>query len=482
MTQADRSPLGRYRHRVAIAIAAIGILVAAAPAAAAGPDIDPSQPASLTITKQRAASDFTVWSVTSQTDTGAPDVTTNEGWTEISELFDRVGSNPTANDLDNAGYDLTEVPATTTSATAETFADLDLGLYYVAETTPAPGYDPVLPFLVTVPTTDPAAPAGTSWLYDVVVEPKNRAVTAKSVDDVDAFHSDVPGNPGSAGDAVEWTIRGNIEDGDEDLYRVTDDLDSRLRFTGATAGLDAAGTVTPFVAGDYTVASSPRPGSGDRVVVSLTDAGLAKVNAADPATTQVVVTVTSTVRAGTTGRITNGATIQQTGDIVTEVPDVSTRWGAIRIRKESAAGATLQGASFEVYASHTNDYGTASTTGLAGTTNADGSATITGLRYSDFAEGAAIGTTDPAYAYYWLVETRAPNGFELLPEPVPFQITSGNANDDIVDVTIENVPTNGGFELPLTGGTVPTLVIYAAGAMLIVGAVFLLARARRARV
>lgn len=481
MIATDRRSRGRYRSRVALALAAIGILVAAGPAAAAGPDIDPNQPGSLTITKQRAASDFTVWAVTSQTNTGAPDLTTNEGWNEVSGLFDQLGSNPTAGAVNAAGYDLTVVPATSTTATAETFEGLDLGLYYVAETTAAPGYDPVLPFLVTIPTTDPSAPAGTSWLYDVVVAPKNRAVTAKAVNDADAFHSDVAGNPGSAGDPVSWTIRGNIEDGDEDLYRVTDDLDARLRFTGATAALDTAGTVTPLSAGDYSVASSPRPSAGDRVVVSLTDSGLAKINATDPTTTQVVVTITTTVRAGTTGNIVNGATIQQTGDIVTEVPDTSTRWGAIRIRKESPAGATLQGAAFEVFASHTNEYGTATTTGLTGTTDADGIATIAGIRYSDFAGGAVIGTTDPAYAYYWLVETRAPDGFELLPEAVPFQITSANANDNFVDVTVENVPTNGGFELPLTGGSVPTFVFYGAGALLIIGSAILIVRARRAR-
>jgi fimbrial isopeptide formation D2 family protein len=117
----------------------------------------------------------------------------------------------------------------------------------------------------------------------------------------DAFSADVPGSAGATGDAVAWTIRGNIENGSEDLYTITDDLDPRLRFTGAQASLDIDGTLTPLDPADFTVTTSPTPANGSHVVVELTASGLAKINAADPATTRVVATINTTIRANARG-------------------------------------------------------------------------------------------------------------------------------------------------------------------------------------
>ncbi|MFP3599591.1 LPXTG cell wall anchor domain-containing protein, partial [Chryseobacterium sp. SIMBA_029] len=47
-----------------------------------------------------------------------------------------------------------------------------------------------------------------------------------------------------------------------------------------------------------------------------------------------------------------------------------------------------------------------------------------------------------------------------------------------VDLQVKNIPSNGGFQLPLTGG-VGTGVLYAAGGLLVVGAALMFVRSRR---
>jgi uncharacterized surface anchored protein len=44
----------------------------------------------------------------------------------------------------------------------------------------------------------------------------------------------------------------------------------------------------------------------------------------------------------------------------------------------------------------------------------DGTLTLSGLRYSDWANGAAVAPGSADYRTYYLVETTAPAGYELL--------------------------------------------------------------------
>lgn len=132
-----------------------------------------------------------------------------------------------------------------------------------------------------------------------------------------------------------------------------------------------------------------------------------------------------------------------------------------------------------MYASNSDDFTTAATTGLTGTTAADGTATFGSIRYSDHARGDGISNASPAYQYYWLVETTAPAGHELLPDAIPFQLTDANSSDFTVGVTVENVPVNGGFTLPLTGGSFATFLFYVVGLLLVAGAIVLIMRTRR---
>ena len=98
------------------------------------------------------------------------------------------------------------------------------------------------------------------------------------------------------------------------------------------------------------------------------------------------------------------------------------------------------------------------------TTGQDGAATIDGL---------AAGT-------YYLVETAAPEGYQLDATPIEVVITASTddgatADSLIVSKTIDNTKTPA---LPVTGGA-GTVAITAAGVVLVAGAAMLIVRARK---
>lgn len=73
---------------------------------------------------------------------------------------------------------------------------------------------------------------------------------------------------------------------------------------------------------------------------------------------------------------------------------------------------------------------------------------------------------------YYLIETEAPAGYNLLAEPVKVEINGSDANVDSLTVTT-NVENHTGSLLPGTGG-IGTRIFYIAGAALLLGAVVVL--------
>ena len=159
-----------------------------------------------------------------------------------------------------------------------------------------------------------------------------------------------------------------------------------------------------------------------------------------------------------------------------------TKWGNITLEKVNENGAALAGASFSVYTTAADAKAGTNPVTLGGqtvfTVAANGQLTISGLRYSNFANGATVAPGDPAYRTYYLVETTAPDGYELLAAPVSFLVTAATTAVG-VDLQVKNVPSNSGFELPFTGGP-GTTILYGAGLLILAGAVLLLVRSRRA--
>lgn len=476
---------GRLRVLV-LAIAAIGLamLGLARPAGAASPSLpDPTKTGSITIHKfetpdtpttlphNGTAVDTTGLTPMSgvtfsvQKVTGI-DLTTNQGWQDANTLSSSFNPANAPGSITSAGYTLSAAagsPVTTNASGTAALSGLPLGLYLVTETSWPAGATPSTPFLVSVPLTDPDSE--NAWLYDVNVYPKN-AVTnvSKTVKDEAAI---------KLGDAVTWSITADIPNVSTiDGYKITDQLDTKLTYVDATATV-AGATLTKGT--DYTVSLDA---ATNTVTVDFTASGRAVLAAHN--TAQVVVKVDTKVNA--VGEIANTALLypnqssfnvtpgQPGGPVVT--PPVLTKWGSVTVQKTDQNGAALAGAVFSVYATQADAEAGNNPIALGGQTTfavaADGKLTISGLRYSDFANGVTVTSGQAGWQDYWLAEVKAPNGYELLADPIKFDVTAATTAVG-VDLTVKNMPANAGFQLPFTGGP-GGLFIYLGGALLLVGA------------
>lgn len=477
------------RVAAGLLIAGIAALTLAAPASAATPNlVDPDAVGSLTIHKYEAPETptglpadgteqnvaltplagvgFTVYKV------DTIDLTTNQGWIDASELGDL---NPdSVADITAAGYTASAVGGQTlTDANGEiALTNLDLGLYFVVETAPLAGSTGVAPFLVTVPLTDPAN--DDAWLYDVHVYPKNALTGAtKTVED----SADI-----KVGDEIDFTITADIPNiAVIDGYKIVDTLDAKLDYVSAAVTLVDG---TALAATDYTVTHDA---TTNAVTVEFTPAGRAVLAAHNG--TEVQVVLTAAVNA--VGEVSNTAVLypnagsytvapgQPGGPTVT--PEVITKWGEITVEKTDESGSPITGAVFSVYPTQQDAIDGTNAIVLDGTTEfavaADGTVTISGLRYSDWADNASVAPGEDGYRTYWLAEIVAPDGFELLAEPIEFTVTADTTAAGI-DLEVVNVPSNAGFTLPMTGGAGTTLFL-AGGALLLAGAVLLAVRSRR---
>lgn len=348
--------------------------------------------------------------------------------------------------------------------------DVDLGIVKVGPAVYTPGSP--LTYTLTVTNHGPGASSGYVHVY-----PKNAVTTAtKTAVDADAVQ---------LGDDVTFTISSDIPNADPiDGFRIVDVLDPKLDHVATVVTLADGTTIVEGV--DYTVSHDA---ATNAVTVDFTADGRAIL--ADRNTTRVVVDIVTTVN--TIGEIVNQALVYPHAasfDIEpgepggpTTTPEVETRWGGITIEKVAEGGATLTGAVFQVFTSAADAAAQTNPVTLNGETEfevvaADGTLTIEGLRYSDFANGGTVAPGEAGYVQYYLVEVQAPDGYELLAEPIDFTITAATTAAGI-DLTVTNVPHNGGFQLPFTGGT-GTGLLYLVGLGLIAGGiVFLVVRRRK---
>jgi fimbrial isopeptide formation D2 family protein/LPXTG-motif cell wall-anchored protein len=314
-------------------------------------------------------------------------------------------------------------------------------------------------------------------MYNVNVYPKNAVTGAtKTVSDTSAL---------KLGDSVQWAITGDIPNVNPiDGYRIVDQLDPKLTYSNATVAISNGATLT--LGTDHTIVFDS---TANTLTVDFTASGRA-ILAANP-TAKVVVTVNTTVKA--VGQISNSAAVypnkasfnitpgQPNGPAIT--PPVTTKWGDIVLQKQdSKTAAPLAGAAFSVYATQADALAGTNPIAVSGvsswTTDATGKLVISGLRYSNWANGAAVSPGQPGYQSYWLVETKAPAGYELLAQPLETTVTSSDPS--VVTVTVKNVPQNAGFQLPLTGGT-GTWTLTAGGILVLAGAGLVLLTGRRKR-
>ena len=416
------------------------------------------------------------------------DLTTQAGWDKLA------GYNGNVDTAKADGTD-TAVTKTTSGGGLAKFDSLPLGAYVVTETATPPGYVGSKPFIITVPMTHPTDL--NKWVYDVHAYPKNsKAGIEKTVND-----ADTP----AVGSAISYTIKSDVPAAAAlDYYDVVDQYDKRVELPESGITLKIINTPTGDVAltkgTDYTlVAADATDGLTKFWTAEFTAAGRQKLldNRKDD-TTKVQMDLSGTVaqKVESDGLFKNKAILLPNapsngwtpGSGTVPPPDypnseVVSKFGKVKITKVSSANATtkLSGAQFEVYKCTPQSTPTANFESVdatldkklspAGTTtyetDANGEVTIDGLRNNDWENNKAV--TNPGW--YCLVETKAPDGFELQTRPIAFQIlqtNSDDANHYTLETTVKDVPKNGGFNLPLTGAA-GVGVLIGAGALLVGG-------------
>lgn len=397
---------------------------------------------------------------------------TNAGWQDAQKAVDAFDPFAPATSLTGAGFALANGQSEVTGpgGLAE-FTNLPVGLYLVEETaTPAVAANesitPAMPFLITVPLTDPADLH--QWVYDVHAYPKNI---------VSAVEKEVVDNPAfSLGEVIDWPITSTIPGGSVTTkYEVADTLDKKLEYVSTTVAINGS-AVTDFTATLDSASNTVTTVLGASARQAAFDA--LQMNP------QAKVLITHTTKVVSAGEITNDATLtfQREGEPETDTPstEAETKFGGINILKHDREGKNLAGAVFQVRAAHENDFSKSAIISVNGvdswTTDANGKTAVDGLRYSGWADGEAVSEDSGKYNFYWLVETKAPTGYELLANPIPFVIDSQVAQAITVDVV--NTPHNAGGELPKTGAA-GTVGLITAGIVLVLGGGYLAIRSTR---
>ena len=346
------------------------------------------------------------------------------------------------------------------------------------------------------------------WVYDVHAYPKNsKANIDKTVKD-----DTTP----AIGSEISYTLKSDVPAAEAlDYYDVVDQYDKRVELPEAGVTLKIVDGKTGEVAlvkdTDYKLISADgTDGKTKFWTAEFTAAGRQKLldNRKDD-TTKVQMDLVGTVK----DKVENDGLFKNKAILLPNAPsngwtpgsgevpppdypnsEVVSKFGKVKITKVSAkdTAAKLQGAEFEVYQCTPQSTPTANFESVdatldkklspAGTstytTDANGEVTIDGLRNNDWENNEAV--TNPGW--YCLVETKAPEGFELQTRPIAFQVLQTNStadNEYTLATTVKDVPTNGGFNLPLTGAA-GVGVLIGAGALLVGGsAAIALANKRR---
>lgn len=360
-----------------------------------------------------------------------------------------------------------------TNGTA-TFADLAMGEYFIRPTSTTSVYQLMLQKV------EPTVVAGKYVIDDVTFSAKHEEVTVDKIADKTSV---------TKGEKVTYTIKVDVptyasQATDKSFY-VADLLPDGLTIDPASikvqigeANVDtAAYTLDTTATAAYTFklsvsttqyAEKWSANGGDKLKITYT----ATLN--DDNTTAVNVKETNTV----TFDYSNYPYVENSHAQKTDTVDVTTF--AIKIDKyvDGTPSTKLANAKFDLYRTATQaeiDAGTAVTiphTSIQGiklegdkVTNADGVATFE--KYE---------ANENKYDYY-LVETQAPSGYNILDEAVKVNFTDANVEATAGFYTVE-VPNSSGITLPKTGGT-GTVIFTIIGIALMAGAVVLFVVSRK---
>lgn len=410
-------------------------------------------------------------------------------WKKYSEI-NRTGvtksNNGVPTKIDNYNLKLEATLVTDKNGEAKTDS-LPIGFFYIAQdnvqssggklnTTSAP-------FLASIPLADPE---GAEWNFDVQVYPKSTTMSVtKKVQDKGV-------NAGSG--TITYTVEGDVPvlpqgQNKYNRYIFSDQQPSQVRW-------DKKQPKVQFVAGkegevkatldkeDYVFEEVS--GKEGLVKLTLTQSGLKKlqdyrmgengvqavenlnvrltyvanlnkmsINIKDPELTQV----NKAYMFADTHFSLDGKDLPGNPDNPNDKTDIraeiESRYGRIDAKKVTNDGTTaLKGAEFQLYKCNA---GTGEATIKPGAkplnvggkdkwvSNDKGEFSIVGIQLEDYANGGAANTGEFDYC---LVESKAPRGYTKNPAPIRVEL---NNNTRKLAPTLVNIPSNGGFDLPLTG-------------------------------
>lgn len=373
----------------------------------------------------------------------------------------------------------------------EKSVDLPMGFYIVNEI-PQKGTSVVKPFAVALPMTNNTS---NGWNYDVHVYPKNQVFN---------IQKDVSDRYAVPGSTIEYTLTGDtVAPKDKattySRYAMTDRQPEHIKVNREKGenGIRVSIGDTALEAGDYNVRAGKAADTD--TVIELTESGLKKLFDARKADPSVKVIVKVKAVVGDVGKdATNGKPDRQVNRAYLfaesdsgnpddpkeeEVPndDAESQFGKVTLNKTDNEAKPLEGAEFQLYRCEQGKTGPEAKT-IAGpitvngkdtwTTGKDGKVSVTGLQLEDFYNGKQNADEFD----YCFVEKQAPEGFELLPNPATFSVKSGS---EAAELNVENIPDNGGNDLPFTGENGIMWILAAAGLLGVVGVAMFLSTGRR---
>lgn len=369
-----------------------------------------------------------------------------------------------------------------TSGTNDAGGNFTVGAYLVTEKAFG-NYTVADPFIVTLPHA-----VGNSWNYTQTVTPKNQLV------EVDKTVSDAGVH---LGEDIAYTISASIPAEDLTSLVIIDDLPDELGAAQSIA-VETVGAIDPLqdidlaLGDDYGLANDPLA-DANTLTVTLTPEGLTKLNnlrTSNPGLTLEVSFVAKVVALPDNGVISNDVIVNYPNQIIntgtTSDPDdgAETRLGQLTVNKIDTAGAPITGdATFQLWRcslvgnawtvegpsalpvitdpnvtteAERAAYAAGSPNGVmptSFTTAPTGTATIYGVQAFNFENGE-----DTADSNICLVETEAPAGYNLNPQPVPVTDYTNTAPQTPADVNyamvadFENLKNDELVNLPETGG------------------------------
>ncbi|MCL2654260.1 MAG: SpaH/EbpB family LPXTG-anchored major pilin [Coriobacteriia bacterium] len=466
-----------------------------------GEAADASHLPSATDAKPLGGVTFKVYSVTIDSDTEngqgvypAPGAITITGGTPAAptQITDSKGTTfsitSAPGSLSSTGI-ITVLNGAEDDATATT-GDIAQGIYLVIEQdASALGVTaPSAPFVVAVPM---AKADGTGWTNPVHVYPKNEKLTMTKT----ASKPSV-----TVGDAVAWTINAAVPSDLSDIvsYEVSDQLDNALTYVSVTEPIvalkaDGISTINVPSSGSPVLYTITAGTASVPVKVTFNTDGIAWLKTNNIRSVKIVINTlvnNKIIDAAHHDVIDNTAkaTFTNLDDVITDITSnkEEVHTGTVEVTKvDSITGAAVNGAVFKIASSSANakagdflredasgnildvgaaDYGTA--TDITLDTASGNTATYEGL--------ADVISSNPGI--YWLSETKAPAGYNILVNPVKVDFSSATTlNHWTVVVTVKD---SHGFTLPLTGAA-GVAVFTIVGIVLIGSAVALVANTRR---